>query len=186
VFRRKPADLSDGQQRMLDSILALNAPINTAYLLKEQLRQVYWLPYKQALALFDAWLACARDCQLAPFVRLAERLAQQRAKIEAALFYRFSNARVEQINSQLRQIINRSFGFRSANAVIAAAMLSLGGLCPPPPRDQLRDLPQTLSRLAIMQARAGKPRQVSGPFRAMSKKSETDHRSGARSECYGS
>jgi len=59
VFRRKPADLSDGQQRMLDSILALNAPINTAYLLKEQLRQVYWLPYKQALALSDAWRAPA-------------------------------------------------------------------------------------------------------------------------------
>jgi transposase len=156
VFRRKPADLSDGQKRMLDSILELNESINTAYLLKEQLREVYWLPYKQALALLDAWLACARDCPLAPFVRLAERLTQQRAKIEAALFYRFSNARVEQLNCQLRQVINRSFGFRSANAVIAAAMLSLGGLCPPPPRDQLGALPhadppcRTLSRLAIM------------------------------------
>jgi transposase len=156
VFRRKPDDLTDGQKRTLDSILELNEPINCAYLLKEQLRQIYYLPYKKALALFDAWLEWASGCQLEPFVKLAKRLAQQRAKIEAGLFYTLSNARVEQMNCQLRQIMNRSFGFRSADAVIAAAMLSLGGLCPPPPREQVPELaqagfhPTTLTRLGIM------------------------------------
>lgn len=142
VFRRKPDDLTDQQKRTLDSILELNEPINCAYLLKEQLRQIYYLPYKKALALFDAWLQWASSCQLEPFVKLAKRLTQQRAKIEAALFHTLSNARVEQLNCQLRQIMNRSFGFHSADAVIAAAMLSLGGLCPPLPREQVPELPQ--------------------------------------------
>jgi hypothetical protein len=40
------------------------------------------------------------------------------------------NARVEQINTQIRLIIRRGFGYHSPSAVIALAMLSLGGLCP--------------------------------------------------------
>jgi transposase len=41
--------------------------------------------------------------------------------------------RVEQVNTQIRLITRRGFGYHSANAVIALAMLSLGGLCPPLP-----------------------------------------------------
>jgi hypothetical protein len=44
-----------------------------------------------------------------------------------------SNARVEQLNTQLRLITRRAFGFHSPDAAIALAMLSLGGLCPPLP-----------------------------------------------------
>jgi len=44
-----------------------------------------------------------------------------------------SNARVEQVNTQIRLITRRGFGYHSPNAVIALAMLTLGGLCPPLP-----------------------------------------------------
>jgi transposase len=44
-----------------------------------------------------------------------------------------SNARVEQVTTQIRLIVRRGFGHRSPQAVIALAMLSLGGLCPPLP-----------------------------------------------------
>jgi hypothetical protein len=45
-----------------------------------------------------------------------------------------ANARVEQVNTQIRLIIRRGFGYRSPEAVIALAMLTLGGLCPSLPR----------------------------------------------------
>lgn len=45
-----------------------------------------------------------------------------------------SNARVEAINTQIRLITRRAFGFHSADALIALAMLTLAGLCPPLPR----------------------------------------------------
>jgi len=43
------------------------------------------------------------------------------------------NARVEQVNTQIRLITRRGFGYHSPHAVIALAMLALGGLCPPLP-----------------------------------------------------
>jgi len=55
------------------------------------------------------------------------------AGICATLEHRLSNARTEQINTQLRLICRRAYGFHSAEALIALAMLSVGGLCPPLP-----------------------------------------------------
>jgi transposase len=66
-------------------------------------------------------------------VKLAKRITEQRARVEAAVAHKLSNARVEQANTQIRLIMRRGFGFRSPDAVIALAMLSLGGLCPPLP-----------------------------------------------------
>ena len=67
---------------------------------------------------------------LEPFVKLAARITAQRYKIEGALIHGLSNARVEQIDTQIRLIMRRGFGFRSTGAVISLAMLSLGGLRP--------------------------------------------------------
>jgi Transposase len=64
---------------------------------------------------------------------LARTIRDQRAEIEAAIRNGLSDARVEQINTQIRLISHRSFGYHSQQAVIALAMLSLGGLCPPLP-----------------------------------------------------
>jgi len=44
-----------------------------------------------------------------------------------------SNARVEAINTQIRLITRRAYGFHSPKSLIALAMLTLGGLCPPLP-----------------------------------------------------
>ncbi len=131
---KKPENLTARQQAKLAFIQTLNAPIYRAYLLKEQLRGIYHAAkLEDALALLDAWLKWARRCRLEPFVKLAKRITEQRPKVEAALTNNLSNARVEQVNTQIRLIIRRGFGYRSPDAVIALAMLSLSGLCPPLP-----------------------------------------------------
>jgi transposase len=131
---KKPENLTDRQQAKLAFIQTLNAPIYRAYLLKEQLRQIYHADtIEEALALLDSWLKWARRCRLQPFVKLARRITEQRSRVEAALHHSLSNARVEQANTQIRLIIRRGFGYHSPEAVIALAMLTLGGLCPPLP-----------------------------------------------------
>jgi transposase len=45
-----------------------------------------------------------------------------------------SNARFEAINTQIRLITRRAFGFHSADALIALTMLTLADLCPPLPQ----------------------------------------------------
>jgi transposase len=46
------------------------------------------------------------------------------------LHHDLSNARVESLNTKIRLITRVAFGFHSPQALIALAMLSLGGLCP--------------------------------------------------------
>jgi transposase len=127
---KNPENLTARQQAKLSDIQRTNRRLYRAYLLKEQLRQIYRLPTKQAIALLDAWLKWARRCRLEPFVKLARTITDQRTGILAAIQHGLSNARVEQVNTQIRLITRRAFGFHSANALIALAMLTLADLCP--------------------------------------------------------
>ena len=131
---KNPENLTDRQAAKLSSIQKTNARLYRAYLLKEQLRQIYRLPAEAAVALLDEWIAWARRCRLPSFVKLARTITAQRAGIVAAIEHGLSNARVEAINTQIRMITRRAYGFHSARALIALAMLSLAGLCPPLPR----------------------------------------------------
>jgi transposase len=130
---KNPEHLTRRQKAKLSQIKQTNEPLYRAYLLKEQLRAIYRVPTEHAGALLDAWLAWARRSRLEPFVRLARTITDQRPGIEAAVEHGLSNARVEQLNTQIRLITRRGFGYHSPWAVIALAMLSLGGLCPPLP-----------------------------------------------------
>jgi transposase len=130
---KNPENLTSRQRAKLSSVQQTNQRLYRAYLLKEQLREIYRVPVEHAGALLDAWLAWARRCRLEPFVKLAHTIAQQRRGIEAAIENGLSNARVEAVNTQIRLLTRRAFGFHSPNPLIALAMLTLGGLCPPLP-----------------------------------------------------
>jgi transposase len=131
---KNPENLTNRQQLKLASIQKTNHKLYRAYLLKEQLRQIYRLEPAAAVRLLDEWLAWARRCRLAPFVKLARTITKQRAGIVAAIEHGLSNARVEQVNTQIRLLTRRAYGFHSPHALIALAMLSLADLCPPLPR----------------------------------------------------
>ena len=131
---KNPENLTDRQRSKLAWIEKLNAPLFRAYLLKEQLRQIYRLPAQEAIKLLDGWIKWARRCRLPAFVKLARTITEQHDGILAAIEHGLSNARIEQINTQIRLITRRAFGFHSPDALIALAMLSLADLCPPLPR----------------------------------------------------
>jgi transposase len=127
---KNPGNLTERQQLKLARVQKLNQRLYRAYLLAQQLREIYRVPFHDATVLLDAWLTWARRCRLAPFVKLAKTITAQRDGIEAAIRHGLSNARIEQVNTQLRLITRRAFGFHSPQAAIALAMLALAGLCP--------------------------------------------------------
>jgi transposase len=131
---KNPENLTDRQAIKLAAIQQTNARLYRAYLLKEQLRQIYQLPAAAASRLLDGWLKWARRSRLPAFVKLARTITQQRDGILAAIYHGLSNARIEQINTQIRLIVRRAFGFHTPQALIALAMLKLADLCPPLPR----------------------------------------------------
>jgi transposase len=130
---KNPEHLTERQRATLAQIAKTNRPLYRAYLLKEQLRQVFHLPPEQAMALLDRWLAWARRCRLKPFVDLAKTVKAHLAGIRAAVTRGLSNGRVESVNTKIRLLTRLAFGFRSPQALIALAMLDLGGFCPPLP-----------------------------------------------------
>ena len=64
---------------------------------------------------------------------LAATIRADREAIVATLTHRLTNARMEAANTTIRLITRRAYGFHPADALIALAMLTLGGLCPPLP-----------------------------------------------------
>src|SRR5215217_3095904 len=76
----------------------------------------------------DAWLAWASRSRLKPFVRLARTLRAHRDGILAAIRLGLSNGRLEGLNSKIRLISHRSFGFHSADALIALVYLCCTGI----------------------------------------------------------
>ncbi len=61
------------------------------------------------------------------FVELGRKIRRHRQEIDAALEHRLSNALIESTNTKIRVLTRMAYGFKSPDALIALAMLSLGG-----------------------------------------------------------
>jgi transposase len=127
---KNPGRLTAGQKATLASIAKTNKPLYRAYLLKEQFRQVFQVPAHEACVLLDKWLAWAQRCRLPAFVKVQRTIKRHRVEIDAVLKHRLSNARVESMNTKLKLITRRAFGFHGPAALIALAMLTLGARRP--------------------------------------------------------
>ena len=127
---RNPEDLSVRQTAKLADIARTNRRLYRAYLLKEQLRQVFSLGGQAGIDLLDRWLAWAQRCRIESFVDLGRRIKRHRAAIDQTLLTGTGNALVESTNTKLRVIHRRAYGFKTPEAMIALGMLALGGLCP--------------------------------------------------------
>jgi transposase len=82
---KNPENLTDRQAAKLATIQRTNTRLYRAYLLKEQLRQIYQLPAAAASRLLDGWLKWARRSRLTSFVTLARTITDQREGILAAI-----------------------------------------------------------------------------------------------------
>lgn len=130
---KNPEDLTRRQGARLADIARTNKPLYRAYLLKEQLRQVFQLPARKSGDMLERWIRWARRCRLAPFVKVQRTIAEHREAILDSIRHGLSNARVESVNTRIRLLTRIAFGFHSATPLIALVMLALGGLCPPLP-----------------------------------------------------
>jgi transposase len=91
VLWKNPGKLTDRQRLKLSHIQQTNQPLYRAYLISQQLRDIYRVGYEEAVEMLDYWLIWARRCRLAPFVKLAKTITNQRQGIEAAIEHGLSN-----------------------------------------------------------------------------------------------
>ena len=104
-----------------------------AYLLKEQFREVFKVKGEPGRLLLKAWLMWASRSKIPAFVKVARKIRRHLHEIGNTLDSGLSNARSEATNTHIRLLTRRAYGYHSADALIAMADLTRGGLCPPPP-----------------------------------------------------
>lgn len=124
---KNPEDLTENQQVKLNWIAATDPGLYRAYLLKEGLRMVFRVTFKAAVTALDRWITWARRCRTPAFVKLQKRIVKHRHRILAAIEHQLSNGLIESTNTKIRLITRMAYGFHSADALIALAMLNLGG-----------------------------------------------------------
>ena len=127
---KNPENLTAKQQTKLDWVAATDPMLHRAYLLKEGLRTVFVLGHSDGpdagIEALDRWLAWAARSRLEAFVELGRKIRRHRPQIEAAIREDLSNALIEATNTKIRVLTRVAFGFHSAEALIALAMLNLG------------------------------------------------------------
>jgi transposase len=126
---KAPAKQSAEQLQLLAEVQQANRSLYRAFLLKEELRLLYQLDRPElAPEHLDAWLAWASRSKLEPFVKLARTVRLHRHGILAAIRLGLTNGRLEGLNSRIRLISHRSFGFHSAAPLIALVYLCCSGI----------------------------------------------------------
>jgi transposase len=124
---KNPENLTTRQAAKLAWIAKTDPTLHRAYLLKEGLRLVFQLGYDEAVEALEAWICWARRCRIPTFVDLQRRIVKHKASILAAIEHGLSNGRIESVNTKIRLTTRVAFGFKSPDALIALAMLNLGG-----------------------------------------------------------
>lgn len=127
---KNPENLTERQAAKLAWIAQTDPTLYRAYLLKEGLRHAFAVKGEDGIDALDRWISWARRSRIPAFVALQRRIVAHRTEIDAALRENLSNALIESTNTKIRLLTRIAFGFRSPDALIALAMLSLGGYRP--------------------------------------------------------
>jgi transposase len=130
---KDPSNQTPKQLLKLAEVVLTNRRMYRAFLLYGELRYIYRLPYQDAVERLDAWLAWASRSRLKPFIKLARTIRKHKAGVLGALKLGISNGRLEALNSKVRLLSHRAYGFHSANALIAMIYLCCAGIQIPLP-----------------------------------------------------
>jgi len=133
---KNPENLTATQQATLAWIATTDPHLHQAYLLKEALRYVFKIKGTDGITALHHWLTWAKTSAITAFHKVARTIETNRASINAALTHHLSNALIESTNTKIRQITRTAYGFADPDALIALAILTLGGYRPTLPGRQ--------------------------------------------------
>ena len=106
-------DAERDERRRLRAALRLNAPLATAYYLKEDLRQIWSQPNKRtARRVLHDWLARARASGVRMLVQFANTLEEHQEGVLAYYDYRISTGPLEGTNTKIQAMKRQAYGFR--------------------------------------------------------------------------
>lgn len=124
AFNLKTSDLET-----LASLQKNNKRLYRAYLMKEAFQQIYQADTAiSADAEFDRWRDWVMRSNIEPLKKFCRTVASHWDGIRAFFTHRITNARAEGMNSKIRMISHRAFGFHSGEALAAMLKLCCSGI----------------------------------------------------------
>lgn len=134
ILLRRPDKLSTAQTVKLSELVRANLNVTKAYLLKEDLRQLWDELSSIGAGLFlSDWCERAKASKLPPIARVARTLGRHSALILNWFHARgtISSGVVEGFNNKIRVITRRAYGMRTPETLQTALFHALGGLPEP-------------------------------------------------------
>ena len=115
LLLRNCDNLKDDQGVRLDELLAANTPLATVYLLKTELKEIWFAPsVREGAQRWRRWYRMTIDSQLAPAIQFAKRLKKYLRGILASAIYRMNSSILEGVNNKIKVIKRMAYGFRDS------------------------------------------------------------------------
>lgn len=106
-------DPERNEKQRLEEVLALNTPLTTAYILKEDLRQIWRQTSKaKARQALEAWIRRADASGIPMLEKFARTLEEHRDGILAYYDYRISTGPLEGVNNKIKTMNRQAYGLR--------------------------------------------------------------------------
>jgi transposase len=112
LLLRRPEDLAEDQIPRLDEAMRLNEPLMLGWYLKEELRELWSQPSRQAMERFlRDWCQKAIQTGIRQLGKMVNTLLTHASGILAYAKHRITSARLEGINNKIKTLTKRSYGF---------------------------------------------------------------------------
>ena len=115
MLLKNEENLTEGQRDRLEEILALNATLNTMYVLKDQLKLLYYYSDRRKVqhALED-WCAMAETVNHPSLRQFVKRLRFFEYGILNHADYPIGTSRLEGVNNKIKLIKRKAYGFHDS------------------------------------------------------------------------
>jgi transposase len=113
LLLRGAENLTEPARNRLDDLMALNEPLYEAYLLKEDLRQLWHQPSADAAGVFlSGWIQRAEATGLHHFRKLANTLKIHAFQVLSWFRFPISTGPLEGLNNKIKVLKRQAYGFR--------------------------------------------------------------------------
>ena len=126
---KAPQHLTQAQQTRLEMIQQSDSQLYRAYLRKEELRLLLKIEdVHEAEAELKRWLWKASHSRIPAVVELYKKIRRHKEHILNTIRYKLNNARVEAINSNIKLLVKRAYGFRNVQNLMDLILLVCSNL----------------------------------------------------------
>ena len=116
LLLRNRENLTEEQAVKLEELLAANVPLTTVYLLKSQLKELWYAPSEdEGRRRWKEWFQMAIDSGLAPLMAFARRLRPYLEGILSSALYRMNTSVLEGMNNRIKVIKRMADGYRNTD-----------------------------------------------------------------------